>query len=132
MEKSIWQLYGEKGGRPPKFETPEQLQQKIQEYIEHIIETESKTTLSGLVLFCGFSDITNFDRQAGRGDGFAYTIKKARLFIGKHYEELSQNGNAGGIFGVKNILGWTDKQEVKQEITEKKQIFKIGDKEIEF
>ena len=79
-----------------------------------------------------FCKISNFDRQQTRGEGFEYTIKKARLFVGMNYEKLAKKGNAGGIFGVKNLLGWTDKQEIKQEITETKQIFKIGDKEIEF
>mgnify|MGYP003704955791 FL=1 len=52
--------------------------------------------------------------------------------IEHHYEQLIQgHNNAGAIFALKN-MGWIDKTEVEQTITEQKQVFKIGDQIISF
>ena len=96
-------------GRPPKFDSPEQLQEKIQEYIDQ--NKESGLTITGLCYHCGFESRQSFyDLQ--KRDKFSYTIKRARLFIENFYElKLSDKFSTGAIFALKN-LGWTDKQEL--------------------
>lgn len=94
-------------GRPPIYETPEDLQAAIDEYISTNID---KPTISGLCYNLGFESRQSFyDYETKKG--FSYTIKKARLFIEQEYEKkLSGNNVAGPIFALKN-LGWKDKQE---------------------
>lgn len=113
------------GGRPPKFKTPEELQEKVKEYFNKVPTKTRFTsdgtpyevpcpTISGLVLFLGFCDRHSFyDYEHDRPE-FSHTIKQTRSFIEQHYEELLQTGNTtGAIFALKNF-GWKDKQEVEQ------------------
>lgn len=110
-------------GRPPKFETAEEMQEKILEYFDEGCRSEVITikkgvetkalvripTITGLCNFLGFADRCSFYRY-GEKPEFSYTIKRARQMIEQVYEEqLHANANAGAIFALKNF-GWTDKQ----------------------
>ena len=96
-------------GRPPKYKKAEELQEKVQEYFNAASET--KKTITGLVLACGFCSRQSF-YDLEKQEEFSYTIKRARLQIENHYEEMLQGNNvAGSIFALKN-LGWVDKQEI--------------------
>lgn len=110
-------------GRPPIFTSAEELQKKIDEYFKQgfrkkkIITKDGreievpKITISDLVLFLGFSDRRSFYQYENKKE-FAYTIKKARTFIEREYEELlTEHNAAGAIFALKNF-GWTDRQEI--------------------
>lgn len=114
-------------GRPPMFKTAEELQEKITEYFAtgvkkrqvEVGKGENKQvieipipTITGLVLFCGFSDrISFYDYE--KKEEFAYTIKRARTFIELEYEEQLATGSTAAIFALKNF-GWTDKTEIEQ------------------
>lgn len=115
-------------GRPPIFETPEQVQAEIDRYFtegvtmktviigkapnNYTIEVEVPT-ITGLCYFLGFESRQSFYDYEAKPE-FAYTIKKARLFIEKHYEEMLQTGNTtAAIFALKNF-DWTDRQEIDQ------------------
>ena len=113
---------------PPKFETPEQLQKKIDEYFENCPDTKTFTTksgeeilvpiptITGLALFLGFESRQSFYDYEKR-EMFSYTIKRARLQIEKSYEQMLFGQNcAGAIFALKN-LGWSDKQTIENNIT---------------
>jgi hypothetical protein len=116
-------------GRPPIYTTPEELQEKIDDYFKNGVESkpvvvgkgDGKTvidipvpTITGLCLYCGFESRQSFYDYEKR-EQFSYIIKKARLFIEKHYEELLQVGNTtGAIFALKN-MGWIDR--VNQDVT---------------
>ena len=133
-KKSIWQIYGERGGRPPKYKSAKELQKQIVEYFEHIETSDDlKPTITGLTLFLGFADRSSFyDMERDKRAGFSYTIKRARLMIENVYEQLLQHTTpTGAIFALKN-MGWDDKQTIDQNITESKQVFKIGDQIIKF
>jgi len=66
-------------------------------------------------LFCGFADRSAFYEYEKKPD-FAYTIKRAREFIAREYEEILQaNGSSAAIFALKNF-GWTDRQEISHEV----------------
>lgn len=116
-----------KGGRPPFFKNSEELQKKIDEYIENcpekftILEDDGtelvvpRYTISGLAYFLGFTSRQSF-YDYEKVDEFSYTIKRARFFIEKEYEKQLQNKSCAGIiFALKN-LGWQDKQEIDTNI----------------
>ena len=112
-------------GAPPYFETAEELQEAISNYFENgvkvrdIIVGSGKSaqvvqmqvpTITGLCYFLGFQSRQSFYDYEKR-DGFSYTIKRARLFMEQHYEEMLQVGNTtGAIFALKNF-DWKDKSE---------------------
>lgn len=117
-----------KRGRPPMFATPEELQEKIDEYFELLyvdreekdtsIHDDNTPTITGLTLFLGFSDRSSFYEYEEKPD-FTHTIKRARSRVENWYEKcLLNNSSTGPIFALKN-LGWRDKQEVTQETTHK-------------
>jgi len=113
-------------GRPPKFETAEDLQKAIDTYFKEGVtvktvvigkEPNKQTievevpTITGLCYFIGFESRQSFYDYEKR-EGFSYTIRRARLFIEKHYEEMLQTGNTvGAIFALKNF-DWKDTKEI--------------------
>lgn len=115
------------GGRPPMYSNVEEIQAKIDEYFltglrkktviigkgENATTIEVEVpTITGLALFLGFESRTSFYDYEKR-EGFMYTIKRARLFIEREYEEMLQFGNTvGAIFALKN-MGWMDTQKIE-------------------
>jgi hypothetical protein len=118
-------------GRPAIFETPEALQDEIERYFSEGVTIKSVVigkapknytlqvevpTITGLCYFIGFESRQSFYDYEEKPE-FSYTVKRARLFIEKHYEEMLQTGNTtGAIFALKNF-NWTDKQEIDQRTT---------------
>jgi hypothetical protein len=116
---------GNTGGRPPTFESADQLADAINDYFANgvterkvligkgeaaRIETIPVPTITGLCYHIGFESRQSFYDYELK-DGFSYTIKRARLFIEKEYEEQLTVGNTvGAIFALKN-MGWRDKVE---------------------
>ena len=96
-------------GRPLKFETPEILQAKIDEYFA--VTPPREVTITGLALFLDTSRETlmNYEKR----DNFFDTVKKAKDRVQNEYEkDLRRQGRSGDIFALKNF-GWSDKQEVE-------------------
>lgn len=112
------------GGRPPLFDSPEDLQAKVDEYfddddhkwmqgLEGMYQKEP-ITICGLAYFLGFESRQSFYDYEKR-DGFSYIIKKARLKVESEYEiKLSRSNPTGSIFALKN-MGWADRTEIKHE-----------------
>lgn len=117
---------GNKGGRPPIFKTAEDIQKAIDKYFNkgvkkrkivigkalnsQVIEIEVPT-ITGLCYYIGFESRQSFYRLEDKEE-FKYTIKRARLFIEREYEEqLSYGNTTGAIFALKN-MGWFDRQEL--------------------
>ena len=113
-------------GRPPKYETKEELISAIHDYFEKGVKTRAIVigkapnqvvielpvpTLTGMCHYLGFASKQSFfDLQ--KQSEFSYSIKRARLFIEVEYEEQLQHGNTtGAIFALKN-MGWIDKSEL--------------------
>lgn len=112
-------------GRPPLYETPEDLQHKVDEYFD---QDNVKLTISGLAYFLGFESRQSF-YDYEENEQFSYTIKRARSRIEIKYEEkLSEPSCTGAIFALKN-LGWKDKSEVAAtvEISDKPSWFDDGE-----
>jgi len=118
-------------GRPPIYETPEQLEAAIEDYFnpmtyEDVKKTRSgtlkaeagrkqreKVTITGLALHLGFESRQSFYDYEEKPE-FSYIIKRARLRVEMGYEErLADPGCTGAIFALKN-MGWKDKSEVEQ------------------
>jgi hypothetical protein len=100
------------GGRPPLFKDPEEMQEKINEYIDECEENKVPYTITGLCYYLGFTSRQSF-YDYEKNSKFSYTVKRARLFIENSYElSLRINGRSGDIFALKNF-GWTDKSEIE-------------------
>lgn len=111
---------GNLGGRPPIFESVEQLEQKINEYFDSC-QPESfgdqvilnPPTVTGLALFLGFAQRKSLLDYKAKEE-FCNTIKRAISCVENGYEQrLSSTTPTGAIFALKN-MGWQDKQEIDQ------------------
>lgn len=95
------------------YESAEELQAKIDEYFTR---PDKKPTISGLAYHLGFESRQSFYDYEQK-EGFAYTIKRARLRIENEYEDrLNEGAGAGAIFALKN-LGWKDQTDIKANIS---------------
>ena len=124
-----------KGGRPPKYSKPEDMQVLIDLYFiackvhqtEDMAILEGLTdeelliindiediipTVSGLAYLLGMSTraLVNYEAK----EEFLPTVKRAKQRIEISLEQrLAGNNVAGAIFNLKNNYGWKDKQEVE-------------------
>ncbi len=116
-------------GRPPKYKTPEQMQEKINEYFETGIPERTKTvsrgkerhtvttrtpTVSGLALYLGFVNRQSMQDYKAQ-PVFTVIVKRAIARLEVHYEEFLQTGHTvGAIFWLKNH-GWADERKITHE-----------------
>lgn len=95
-----------KTGRPAKFQTPESLFARINEYFELL--GEQRATISGLCLHLGFVSRQSLYDYAKKEE-FRYLINRALLVIEAEYEKMLLGPNPrAAIFALKN-MGWNDK-----------------------
>lgn len=96
------------GGRPLKFETLKDLEDKISAYFESEPETEWTITGLALALDTSRETLMNYEERPEYFDA----IKKAKERVHNAYEkDLRRKGRSGDIFALKNF-GWSDRQEV--------------------
>ena len=106
-------------GRPPKWNTPEELQKDIDKYFEECKKTKEPLTITGLAIALDTYRDVLIDYQ--EKDEFSNTIKKAKLKIENFAEKQLYNKDVpttGVIFNLKNNYGWVDKQEVEAKVKE--------------
>ena len=116
-------------GRPPKYESPEEMQKDITKYFNECDKEGKKPTMSGLAYWLGMSRTTLLRYEEACKDKnlctfeynvraeFSSTIKDAKRFIESCLDDKLINGTStpiGVIFALKNNYGWVDKQEVVQ------------------
>ena len=102
-------------GRPKKFKSVEDLQERIDRYFTDCEENEEPVTVTGLCIWLDTTRDVLMDYQ--NDDEFSNTIKKAKQRIENAYEKrLIKRGNAGDIFALKQF-GWTDKQTIDSNIS---------------
>ena len=104
-------------GRPLKFKTEEELNEKITAYFERCEIKDIPFTLSGLACWLEI-DRTTLCNYAKR-EPFFNTIKRAKMIVEASMEERMLKGDintTGAIFALKNNFRWTDKQEVEQKV----------------
>lgn len=99
-------------GRPLKFKTVEELQQKIDDYFKKMDEEKKPYTITGLALALDTTRRTLLDYE--EKDAFSHTIKRAKLICENFAEEslFTSKNVTGPIFNLKNNYGWVDKQEI--------------------
>jgi len=99
------------GGRPPKYDSAEKLQKKIDEYFGMCEQKEKPLTVLGL---CVYLDITRETLcEYEKNEKFSDTVKKAKRKIEAWTEEqlYRKEQVAGVIFSLKNNYGWRDRHE---------------------
>lgn len=106
-----------KAGRPLKFKTKEEMQEKINQYFEECKEEKRPITFTGLAYSIGLSrqSLLNYKER----DEFFDTIKKAKDYVEMTLEErlIGTSGVATGIiFNLKNNYDWKDKQEIDADV----------------
>ena len=117
-----------KGGRPLKFKSPEELQKKIDGYYKWAKDNKKHITITGLAWFLGTNRQCLLRYQEEDSEllksvpddvkqKFRDTIKCAKARIEMEYEEslFYKNSSVGAIFTLKNNYGYVDKQEIVQE-----------------
>lgn len=99
------------GGRPPKYKTKEEIQEKIDNYFKECQLNNKPYTITGLGLALDMSrqDLINYSKK----DEFFDTIKRAKMRVENYLEErlINDSSATGIIFNLKNNYGWKDKQE---------------------
>lgn len=123
----------DKGGRPPMYETPEELQEAVEEYFNScvpeyfevdgkmvydkkghpIVESVNRPAVSKLAYVLGFKDRQSLYDYEKRSDEFSCIITRARLLIESSYEQGLHTSSANGCqFALKN-MGWSDKTQTE-------------------
>lgn len=97
------------GGRPPKYNTPQEMQEAIDLYFQD----NEIPTVTGLALALGFDTRHALLYYEHEKPEFVTTIKKAKTRVEDAIEHrlLSGQAAAGCIFNLKNNFGWKDAQE---------------------
>lgn len=109
---------GERGvGRPLKFQSVEELNEKIEAYFDSCWDEEESCykrpyTITGLALALDTSRKVLLDYER-RNDEYSDTIKRAKNRVENYAEEalFTSKQTAGVIFNLKNNHGWVDKTE---------------------
>ena len=104
-------------GRPPMYETPEQMVALATEYFE--IETTTtgicKPTITGLIYHLGFASRTAWYDYKDKNEDFKHTINRLQRFIESCYEKNLHGFNwAGSAFALRNLNSMEWKDEVIQ------------------
>lgn len=117
-----------KGGRPLKYKTVEELESAIEEYFDwcdnrttsvYIKEAGDNVPISNPAPYTmsGLAYALDMSRQAlldySKKDEFLDAIKRARARVEQDVETRLMDGKApaGAIFNLKNNFGWKDKNE---------------------
>lgn len=113
-------------GRPLKFKTPQELEEKINKYYEWAKDNEKHITVSGLAWYLDTNRqcLLRYEEDNSEllksvddkvKEKFRDTIKRAKARIEMECEEGLYNRNevVGTIFALKNNYNYTDKQEIQ-------------------
>jgi len=95
-------------GRPPIFETAEQMQQAVDAYFK---TKPDPPTICGLALALGLATRGSLLNYQARKQ-FQEVVERAKLRVEQHHEAcLSRSNCTGSIFWLKNF-GWKDTQDI--------------------
>lgn len=109
-------------GRPPAYNTPEDLLMMCDDYFESVTNKNGKCspTITGLTFHVGFSSRSSWDDYKAKSNDFAYIVNRVKLFVESCYETNMHGFNwPGSAFVLKNMNSreWRDKSEVEQTVT---------------
>lgn len=100
-------------GRPRKYDSPEQFNKVVDQYLDWVVDEGKHITWTGMALYMGFSSRQSIDEYQ-KYDGFSDSVKRAKAIVEQAYEDGLVSGGipaAGAIFALKNF-NWRDKQEL--------------------
>lgn len=106
------------GGRPPIYDSVEELEKAIDKYFNDCIKDKRPYTMSGLAYALGMDRRTLINY--GKNEKFFHSIKRAKEFVEQSLEEKligTSGATIGIIFNLKNNYDWKDKQEVDANVT---------------
>ncbi|MDU4890976.1 MAG: terminase small subunit [Clostridium sp.] len=117
-----------KVGQPLKFESPEELQERIEEYFIWAKKNKRHITITDLAYYLGTNRTTLLNYENSMENDwlksvdddvkvrYVNTIKRAKARIEAEYEQglFNKNSVVGTIFTLKNNYNWVDKQEIEQ------------------
>jgi len=120
-------------GRPPEYDNPEKMANKLAEYLQYedtLKRPDSYSgngkgvyTLSGAALFLGFASRQSMYDYENKSTEFAYILNRFRLFLTHWNEQKMYWGGTfpAAQFWLKNWGGYSDEstQNVNQTITAK-------------
>lgn len=104
---------------PPKYDSPEQMREKLTEYFDECDKKQAIPSIAGMALFLGFADkqsIYDYEkRKVDRDTGYACLLKKARLVIESVLNDstMSKSSATGAIFRLKCNYGYKETQVVE-------------------
>ena len=102
-----------KGGRPLKFESPEELSEKLETYYADCEKRDVPITVAGMcvALECDRRTLLNYQNS----DKFFHIVKKAKDKVRQVLEErmLGDKNPAGAIFLTKANYGYSDKSQIE-------------------
>lgn len=118
-------MVGNKGGRPLKFQSVEQLQTLIDKYFYECDETNEPYTITGLAcaLDTDRAALVRYEHK----DEFYNTIKRAKRKVEEQFEKRALQGKYNptiAIFLMKNNFGYQDKVDLSVEQVEEDPISK--------
>lgn len=132
----------EKVGRPPMYESKEEIQEKIDKYFEDckgtvltnkdgdilvdknglpIVINEKPLTITGLAIALGFNSRQTLLNYQGKEE-FMDTITRAKAKVEQYAEErlFDKDGANGAKFSLaNNFEGWKEKQQIDAEVNSK-------------
>lgn len=101
-----------------RYKTPEELEQRISEYLIGCKKESRPLTVSGLATYLGLTTKTlrNYEKNYP-GTEYAEIISIAKQMIETYTEEsLFDNRSCSGAkFSLQNNFGWAEKQDVSKE-----------------
>lgn len=98
------------GGRPAKYDNPEEMEAKIKEYWDTL---EGPPTMAGIAGFLGFASRFSMNDYEKREE-FSHLIKGVRNKIEAFWEaRLATAAATGAIFWLKNHGKYSDKTEIE-------------------
>lgn len=128
-----------KVGRPPKYKTKEEIQEKIDQYFEEckgtvvfdtegnplidkygevVVKDKRPPTITGLALALGFNSRQALLNYQGRKK-FNDTITRAKAIVEQYAEErlFDKDGANGAKFSLaNNFEGWKEKQQIEADV----------------
>lgn len=116
------------GGRPLKFKSVEELQNKIDAYFEYCDSNNKPYTVSGLACWLDTDRITLIRYE--ERDEFSNTIKRAKQKVENQFEERAICGEYNptmAIFLMKNNFKYEDKVQQEVAVTERTKAEKLSD-----
>jgi len=120
-------------GRPPKFESPEQLQQMFEEWQATFTkDVDEIPDVEGFCIYLDTARQTLFDYE--QKNEYSDTVKRIKDWIIYKKKQLAMKGKippAIYIFDAKNNAGYVDKQEIDSRNTHTVKFSDMDDEQLE-